>query len=139
MKIMRDFIKNSGKLKDFTLSSIAGMFSGLSIGIFFSLTTDITFNGWIKDNFLTNVISFLFLIFIFYFLGRFIIVKCLLSDKKRELSFHLNFIAGIFSSSFTFLLILYHKNLITAIMIGVVLIILFFIVAHFAIREKHNK
>jgi len=132
-------------LKDFYLSVIAGLFSGLCMGIFFSLTIDISFNRWIDPTKLgeffatvVDVLLILFLLLTFYVVGQ-LIVKFLLRDKKRHLSFHLNFIAGIYSSTMTFLLVLYYdapmmRNTITS--IGVVL---FFVLAYFTVKRKWPK
>jgi len=134
------FKTNRGKFKDFYLSVIAGLFSGLGIGIFFRLTTDIVFNRWINlfsYELFAAIIYVLFVLFILgilYTLGMLIVIF-ILKDKKRTLSFHLNFIA-VYSSAITFLLILYYNISLIRNVIALVGFILFFVLAYFTVKRR---
>lgn len=141
-KFLKIFTRNYGKLKDFTISVIAGLFSGLGIGIFFDLTTDITFNRWINLKSYEAFAAFIYVIFffliliIFYGFGMFITS---LMDKKRTLGFHLNFVAGIYSSTMTFLLVLYFNQPATRYTIAGIGIVFFFILAYYTIKKKWSR
>ena len=142
--MIRIFIKNRGKLKDFYLSVIAGVFSGSAIGIFFRLTTDTSFNRWIDLSSFEIFAAIIYLIFVlivlafFYFFGI-LITKYLLRDKKRILNFHLNFIAGTYSSATTYLLVLYYNVPIIRNTSVIVAAVLFFILAYYTVKRKWPK
>lgn len=134
------FIRNYGKLKDFAISVIAGLFSGTITGIFFNSITDITFNGWINLNSYEAVAAIIYAIFayilikVFYPFGKSLTI---IIDKKKTLSFHLNFYAGMYSSTITFLFVLYLNRIKMLITITGIGMILLFILAYYIIKKKY--
>lgn len=143
-KFIKIYINNIGKLKDLCSSVIAGLLSGTAIGIFFSLTTDFTFNRWINlfsyEIFaaIVYVIFILVLLLIFYGLGL-LITRSFWKDKRRPYGFYLNFVAGIYSSAITFLLVLYYNQPKIRNTIAITGLLLFFVLAHFTIKKKWPK
>ena len=141
MNFFKILKNNHGKLKDFISSVIAGLFSGTAVGIFFSLTTNITFNRWINlFSFelvpaIVYFIFFLFILLIFYCIGSFI-TKFIWKDNKRLFGFYINFISGTYSSALSFLLVLYYKNILTLITLLILGIIILFILAYFTVKRK---
>lgn len=143
-KIIKFFKKNRGKFKDFCISVMAGLFSGTAIGIFFNLTTQIEFIRWINlENFevFAGIIYFigtLLILEFFYWIGKIFIVG-ILKDNKRFLSFHLNFISGMYSSIMAFLLVLYNNQSTIRNTIALLGILSFFPLAYFTIKKKWPK
>ena len=144
MNILKLFKKNRGKLKDFYLSVIAGLFSGLGVGIFFNLTTEITFNRWINIFSYEIIATIIYILFVFIVLGVFyilgvLIIIYIIKDVKRILPFHLNFIAGVYSSAITFLLVLYYNQPMIRNTIAIIGGVLFFILAYITVKKKWPK
>ena len=119
--------KYSDRCRNFYASTLAGLFTGVIVGIFFSLMTNSEFNRWINlfsYELVAAVIYFLFtlvLIFSLYIVGV-IIGKTFthfakLSPTKQKqflISFRVNYFAGIYSASWvTSLFILNGKTLIS--------------------------
>lgn len=79
-------------------------------------------------------ISFtLFLLIILYFFGR-LLVFLLFRNKDDTLSFHINFIAGIYSVSFVSLMIILYNQPTIRNIIAVVGVILFFPAEYIAVK-----
>lgn len=138
-KIINHFKKNRGKLKDFGINSIAGIFSGISIGIFFSLTTDITFHRWIDPTTLELFPAIIYVIFVLFILTIFYGIGVLITwwlDKKKIMDFHISFIAGTYCSIMSFLFVLYYNVVLIRNVLAVAFIVIFLIVAYFTIKKK---
>lgn len=147
-KIKRFHRKYRDRLRNFYSSSIAGLFTGLIIGLFFSLITDSDFNRWINIfsyEIFAGVIYFIFTIFLiifFYIFGmlmtRWVVASQIdneKSKKKHMINFRINYFAGMYSATFVTSIILLNKSeIIYPISIG---FILFYLpCAYFAVRTK---
>ena len=147
MKVYQNWFKKRywpyrGRLKDFFVSVFGGFFSGLVVGIFFSLVTDTTFNGWINPLKLGELVAltiytlFTFLLLVFFYkLGDWG-VKLSIGNSSRSFSFYLNYIAGAFSSTTVFLFTLYYDVPLIRNTIAIIFVITFFLLAEFTIRKK---
>jgi len=138
------FKKNFGKLKDFISSVLAGLLSGTAIGIFFNLTTDITFNRWINLFSYEAFAAFIYVLFLlllsllFYGFGI-LLISVLWKDKRRTFGFYINYIAGTYSSTITFLVLLYYDNSWVRNTIALVGVFLLFVLAYFTVKKKWPK
>jgi len=118
---------------------MTGVFTGVTIGIFFNLTTNTKFDRWVNLNSLEifpaiiYVIFTLVLLFFFYGIGMFL---TWLIDKNRTLSFHLNFVSGVYCSTISFLFVLYHAVSRVRNIIAILGIFIWLIVAHYSIKRK---
>ena len=143
-KIIGVFRKNRGRFKDFYLNSMTGLFSGAGMGVFFNLTTNIKFERWINLGSYEIFAAIIYVIFILIVLGLFyilgiLIIELLLRDKRRILSFHLNFVSGIYSSVLSFLFVLYYNKPTIRYTIAIMGLVLFFVVAYYTIKKKWPK
>ena len=142
-KIIKTFSKNYGKFRELTLSIIAGILAGTMVGIFFNLTTDITFNRWI------NIFNFevfagiiflslsVFALWILYLIGYRLIKNNF--GKKSAFRFYLNYIAGMYGSSTAFLVVFYSGEPPIRNTIAATFVIMYLILAYFTIKKKHPK
>lgn len=111
-KIINMFKNRSRKLKQLHSSFISSLFSGAIIGIFFSLTTKTSFEGWNPfSNFgwIQYLIYFTFLIvllLLFFWYG-----KGLMTDNEERYNFCINYIMGVFTALITAFFITYHLNI----------------------------
>ncbi len=141
-RIWRNVNNNIGKYKEFCITSFAGLFTGVVIGIFFSLTIDAKFNRWINllspeiGAFVVYLIGTLFLAYLFYWVGYFL---TWLIDKRKIMTFHLSYISGVYCAIVSFLLVLYYINFKTDLLIGLVGVIFYFVVAHFAVKRRRPR
>ena len=133
------FKQNPKKLKDFGVNCITGLFTGVTIGIFFNLTTSTTFNRWINPMSIEivptiiYVISIIGVLIFFYNFGTFLTK---LIDKSGAMNFHLNFISGTYSSTLSFLLVLYFNAPKIRNTLAIIGIPTFIVLARFAIKKK---
>ena len=141
-KLLSHFQNNIENLKDFGINSISGLLTGVAIGIFFSLTTDITFNRWINlfsnEIFAAIVYVFFVLIILAFFYGLGILITWFI-DKNKMMSFHLNFVSGTYCSIMSFLFVLYYNTARIRNSIAVIGIIIWIIIAGFTIKKKRPK
>jgi hypothetical protein len=142
IKIINHFRNNIGKLKDFLINSISGLFTGIAIGLLFKWTTDTEFNRWIDFTSLELVAAIVYVIFIlillliFYGLGM---LMTFLVDKKKRMSFHLNFVSGTYCSIMSFTFVLYSDIARIRNSIAVIGFLTWLIIAGFTINKKWPK
>jgi hypothetical protein len=140
-KYFRVFKRYRGRFGEFIIDSVAGLLSGTIIGVFFSLIASITFNRWINlgnYEFFAAIIYVFFtlcILWFFYWLGMFI-AKFIFKSKKLLIGFHLNMIAGVFSSMISFLVVLYHNFFWIDVTILGLWVIISILLAHWAIKKK---
>lgn len=135
------------RCRSFYSSSIAGLFTGVMIGILFSLITDSQFNRWINlrsYEFFAAIIYFgftIFILWVFYYLGKGLFWLILhvshISNKEDDLiGFKINFIAGIYSAAFSASLILLNNKFPIIIYVTLAFIIFYLLVEYYAVRNK---
>jgi len=140
------------RCRSFYSSSIAGLFTGIIIGILFSLITDTSFNRWINllhwGELFAAIVYFGFifiLIIILYFFGKicvyFFIAKPIKDSSKKKkclVDFRINYFAGIYSASWTASLVLLYTKLMTAIYVSIIFILLYLPIEYFTVRNKKS-
>ena len=130
------------RCRNFYSGSIAGLFTGIAIGIFFTLITDVKFNRWINlasYELFVAIIYFLFVFFVLvvlYFLGKLLVWFLVTKSKDELIGFRINYFASIYSASFTASLIILHDNLFIASIVTLAFIVLYFPVEYFSVRNK---
>lgn len=143
------------RCRSFYSSSIAGLFTGVIIGIFFSLVTDASFNRWINPfqlgELFAAIIYFgftLILIYILYFFGKacvyvvciyFLMTKIVRNSSKKKnclINFKINYFAGIYSATWVASLIILHTQFMIALYVSIMFILLYFPVEYFVVRNK---
>jgi len=133
------------RCRNFYSSSIAGLFTGVIIGILFSLITDSKFNRWINlfsyELFAAVVyFAFIFLVlYILYFFGKLCIILFISKDKKNLISFKINYFAGVYAATWSASLIILHTKINIAIYISILFIILYFPIEYFTVRNKKKQ
>ncbi len=127
-RIMKSLIKNNlKKFREFNISFVAGLFSGVPIALVFGQVSP---NHQIKENVIIfSVILFAF--FLLYYLGLSLTKKYY--PEKDIFSYHSNFIAGSISSISVGLLITF-KEMIEFILPTI--IVIFFFNLMFILRKK---
>lgn len=131
------------RIRAFYSSSIAGSFTGVLIGVLFSLITDTTFNRWIDVFSYELFAAIIYVLFIllgswfFYHIGNFFI-RTFISNKKEDLiGFKINYFAGIYSALFSAtLVVLSHNNASLSIKVLVVFVIVYFPLEFFVVRTR---
>jgi phosphate starvation-inducible membrane PsiE len=141
-KYFRVITNNKNKFREFWIDALAGLLSGTTIGIFFSLVTEIKFIRWINlfspEIFaaIIYVVGSFLVLFGFYWLGKVVVYFI---DKKRLMSFRLNMIAGAYTSVVSFLLVTYHSSFETDISIAIIALVILFFLSHSAIKRRKPR
>lgn len=118
--------KNTKKTRELYISFIAGSFSGLPLGIVFSLIN--LGNFWFNVGLLIGAISFLIIL---YLLGKFIISIFVSKNFNPDdtFNFKTNYISGMMSTVTVGLFILFGKGTENSIIIVALVIIMYFLVS----------
>lgn len=149
-KLINPFWKYRARCRAFLSSSIAGLFTGVMIGIFFSLVTDVNFNRWInlRDYELLAGIIYAFftylVLYLLYLVGiLFIWTICFFFKIKNKISERVNFKINYFASAITTLfvtpLVLLNGNLKTQLTISIIFILLYFPTMYLVVKNPKKK
>lgn len=149
-KITRFIHTYKKRCVSFLSSTIAGLFTGVMIGIFFSLVTDIDFNRWINlGNYelFAGIIYVLFtyaLLYLLYLLGTLLVwVICLVfkirNRYQEKINFKINYFASALATLFITPLILLEGNMKTQLTISIVFILLYFPTMFWIVRDSKKK
>ena len=132
---------HKNRCRNFYTSSIAGLFSGIIIGLFFILMTDSTFNRWINlfgYELLVSIIFFgLILLFLWlgYWIGKGLVFFLIAKDKDDLVSFKINYFAGTYSTAFSSSLLILHNHFAIASYFTIFFILMYFPINYFAVKE----
>jgi len=138
--------KNRDRIRKFYSNLVAGLFTGILIGILFSFITKSTFIRWIDlaqiGELLAAVIYIVFiamLSYILYWFGRLLIWLFGFKNDDDLIGFRMNYVAGIYSASWISILIIVHSNICLCIYVTLGYLILYLPMEYLAVRNKKSK
>lgn len=144
--------KYKDRCRSFYSSTVAGLYTGVAIGILFTLIADSKFNRWINllsYELFAAIVYFLFTIFMvfsLYLVGwicvhLFIASKISNENKKKQhlINFRINYVASLYSASWiTSVILLWDKTSIIF-WVSLFFILLYPVAAYIAVRNKKRK
>jgi len=149
--LIRNLFRNKyrERCRNFYSSSISGLFTGITIGIFFSFITYSTFHRWINFFSYEIFVALIYLCFafiiiaIFYFIGylimRFLILRNVSNKGKELIGFRINFLAGIYSAFFGTSLLILKDRFRLLLLVTFLFLILYFPLEYIAVVTKQSK
>lgn len=143
--IKKLYNKYRDRCRNFHFNTIAGLFTGAIIGIFFNLITNSTFNRWINPfnlgELMAAIIYFsitIFLVWISYFIGKLFIWLFISKQKKHLINFKINYFAGIYSAIWVASLLILKDKLKLMFYLSVIFILLYLPIEYLVVKNPNK-
>ena len=137
--------KYKKRCRNFYSSSIAGLFTGVAIGILFSLMIDSKFNRWINlvsyELFVVMIyFSFVFIVlYILYYLGKLCMWFFITKNKDELMGFKINYFAGIYAATFSASMVILNDNSFVRNIVALFFVLLYFPVEYYTVKNNRPK